>query len=106
MMPNVYCMKSFLSIFLLIVMIASVAVPVLVQWQSEDMCELKESKSDENSDDELKVGKEKEVYISNSYFSIHFAAFLLEKTTEEQYHKHDCLISENHAMQLDMPPEA
>jgi hypothetical protein len=103
---KICCMKSFLSISLFIIMIASVVVPVVVQWQSTDVCELKESKSDENSDNELKVGKEKEVYISNGYFSILFADVLLVKTKERQYHKHDCLISENHALQLDMPPEA
>jgi hypothetical protein len=97
-------MKLLLSISLLIIMIASVAVPVLAQWQSEDLCETKDSKSD--SDDEFKVGKEKEVYVSNGYFSLVLAAFYAEETNEKQYYKHDCLISENHAKQLEMPPEA
>jgi hypothetical protein len=99
-------MKYFLSISLLIIMIASVAVPVLAQWQSEDVCEMKECKSESDSDNEFKVGKEKEVYTSTGYFSFVFAAFCLEKTKEKQYYKHDCLISENHALQLEMPPEA
>jgi hypothetical protein len=99
-------MKLLLSIFLLIIMIASVAVPVLAQWQGEDMCEMKDGKNEKDSDDEFKVGKEKEVYISSGYFSLLFAAFSLEKTNEKQYYKHDCLISENHAQRLEMPPDA
>jgi hypothetical protein len=87
-------------------MIASVTVPVLVQWQCEDVCEMKECKSEGDSDDEIKVGKEKEVYISNRFFSILFSDFFSEKTDEKQYYKHDCLISENHAKQLEMPPDA
>ena len=98
-------MKLLLSISLLIIMIASVAVPVLAQWQSEDVCEIKDSKS-QDSDDEFKVGKEKEVYVANRHLSLLFAPFILEKNNEKQYYKHDCLISENHALQLDMPPEA
>jgi hypothetical protein len=99
-------MKLLLSISLLILMIASVTVPVLAQWQCEDVSEVKDSKGEGDSDDEYKIGKEKEVYISNGYFSLVFAAFCLEKTNEKQYYKHDCLISENHAQRLEMPPDA
>jgi hypothetical protein len=99
-------MKLLLSIFLLIIMIASVAVPVLAQWQGEDVCELKDGKNEKDSDDEFKVGKEKEVYVSHNLFSLIVGAFYLENTNEKQYYKHDCLISENHAKQLEMPPEA
>lgn len=87
-------------------MIASVTVPVLAQWQGEDVCELKDGKGEGDSDDDFKVGKEKEVYISNGYFSLILPAFYLEKTNEKQYYKLDCLISENHASRLEMPPEA
>lgn len=87
-------------------MIASVTVPVLAQWQSEDVSEVKDSKGENDSDDEFKVGKEKEVYLTGGYFSLILPAFSSEKTKEKQYYKHDCLISENHALQLDMPPEA
>jgi hypothetical protein len=99
-------MKLLLAISLLIIMIANVTVPVLVQWQSEDVCEIKDGKSEGDSDDEFKIGKEKEVYIVNSYFALIFPAFFSEKTKEKQYYKHDCLMSENHAKQLEMPPEA
>jgi hypothetical protein len=87
-------------------MIASVTVPVLAQWQGEDLCEFKDGKNEGDSDDEFKIGKEKEVYISNGYFSLVFAVHSLEKTNEKQYYKHDGLISENHAQRLEMPPEA
>lgn len=87
-------------------MIASVAVPVLAQWQGEDVCEVKDGKGEGDSDDEFKVGKEKEVYIFKSFFALIFPAFSLEKTNEKQYYKHDCLISENHAQRLEMPPDA
>jgi hypothetical protein len=99
-------MKLLLSISLLIIMIASVAVPVVAQWQGEDVCEVKGGKSEGDSDDEFKVGKEKEVYVSNGHFSLILAAFSSEKTSEKQYHKLDCLISENHAQRLEMPPDA
>jgi hypothetical protein len=98
-------MKLLLSISLLIIMMTSVTLPLLVQWQCEDVCELKESKG-EDSDDEFKIGKEKEVYIINSLLSILIPVLTSGKTNERQYYKHDCLISENHSMQLDMPPEA
>jgi hypothetical protein len=99
-------MKLLLSISLLVIMIASVTVPVLAQWQNEDVCEIKDGKSEGDSDDEFKVGKEKEVYITGGYFSLILPTFSSEKTKEKQYFKHDCLISENHAKQLEMPPEA
>jgi hypothetical protein len=99
-------MKLLLSISLLIIMLTSFAVPVVALWQGEDVCELKDSKGENDSDDELKVGKEKEVYTSNGYFSLILAHSFLEQTSEKQYYKHDCLISENHAKQLEMPPDA
>jgi hypothetical protein len=99
-------MKLLLSTFLLIIMIASVTVPVLVQWQGEDVSEVKDGKNEGDSDDEFKVGKEKEVYITNGYFSLILAVSSLEKTSEKQYYVHDCLISENHAQRLEMPPDA
>jgi hypothetical protein len=85
-------------------MIASVVVPVVVHWQSDDLCELKESKSDENSDDELKADKE-EVYVINNLLSILAPALSSEKTKEKQYYKHECLVSENHSFLPEIPPE-
>jgi hypothetical protein len=99
-------MKLFLSISLIVIMIASITVPLLIQWQDEDVCELKECKSDEDSDDEFKVGKEKEVYLSNGHSFILSALYSSEKNKEKQYFKHDCLISNYHASQLEMPPDA
>ncbi len=99
-------MKLLFSISLLIIMITSVAVPVLAQWQGEDVCEVKDGKGESDSDDEFKVGKEKEVYVAKNFFALISSAFSLEKTNEEQYYKHDCLISENHAQRLEMPPDA
>ncbi len=99
-------MKLLLSISLLILMIASVTVPVLVQWQNEAMLEIKDFKGEGDSDDEFKVGKEKEMYLLNSFYPLFLSAFFSEKNNEKQYYKHDCLISENHALQLEMPPEA
>jgi hypothetical protein len=99
-------MKLLLSIFLLIIMIASVTVPVLAQWQGEDVSEVKDGKKESDSDDEFKIGKEKEVYLTNGYFSLVLTAFSSAKTKEKQYYQHDCLISENHAQRLEMPPDA
>ena len=55
-------MKNFISICLVLIMATSVTVPLLVQWQGDDVCEMKESKSDDDADDTFKIGKEKEIY--------------------------------------------
>ena len=98
-------MKLLLSISLVIIMIVSVTVPLVVQWQGEDMYELKESNSDD-SDDEFKVGKEKEVYIVNRLIAVLIPALIVEETKEQQYYKHECLVSENHSFLPEIPPEA
>jgi hypothetical protein len=85
-------------------MMTSVTLPLLVQWQGEDVCELKESKG-EDSDDEFKIGKEKEVYIINGLLPMLAPALSSEKTKEKQYYKHDCLVSEKHSFLPEIPPE-
>jgi hypothetical protein len=98
-------MKLLLSISLIIIMIASVTVPLVVQWQEEDIYELKESNSDD-SDDEFKVGKEKEIYVINSFISALAPVLSAEKNKEKQYYQHDCLVSEKHSFLPEIPPEA
>jgi hypothetical protein len=97
-------MKLLLSISLIIIMITSVAVPLLVQWQSEDVCEMKESKGDD-SDDEFKIGKEKEVYIINPLLAALAPVMISEITKEKQYYQHESLISENYSFLPEIPPE-
>ena len=99
-------MKIFISICLVLIMATSVTVPLLVQWQNDDVCEMKESKSDDNADDTLKIGKEKEVYILDSHLSIHFDAFSSEDSRKTLYFKHDALVSEKHTFLPELPPEA
>jgi hypothetical protein len=86
-------------------MMASVIVPLVVQWQDKDSYELKESNSDD-SEDEFKVGKEKEVYIINRLIAGLVPILSSERTKEKQYYKHDCLVSENHSFLPEIPPEA
>ena len=86
-------------------MAASVTVPLMVQWQSEDVYEMKE-KSADDTDDDLKEAKEKDIYVFNVQISKKSTVFLNENTSEKQYHKHDSALSENHAALLDLPPEA
>jgi hypothetical protein len=97
-------MKLLLPIFLTIIMMASVTVPLVVQLQGEDMYELKESNGDD-SDNEFKVGKEKEVYIMNSFLSTLVPALRDKKTKEKQYYLHDRLFSENHSFLPEIPPD-
>ena len=87
-------------------MATSVTVPLLVQWQSDDVYEMKERNSDDDADDALKVGKEKEVYILNSHFAIKFNAYSSSESRKTLYFKHDALLSEKHTFLLEIPPEA
>ncbi|MDZ7880577.1 MAG: hypothetical protein U5L45_23070 [Saprospiraceae bacterium] len=105
MLKRLFLMKLLLSISLLIIMMASVTVTTLVQWQGEDVCELKESK-ESDADDEFKIGKEKEVYTINSLISMLFSDAQSEKTKEKLYYLHECLVSENHSFLPKIPPEA
>jgi hypothetical protein len=86
-------------------MATSVTVPLLVQWQGEDVYEMKE-KSADDTDDDLKEGKEKDVYTFFIQISTKFGAFSNENTPEKQYYKHDSAVSENHSALPDLPPEA
>ena len=99
-------MKNFISMCLVLIMTTSVIVPFLVQWQGDDVCEMKESKSDDDTEDTFKIGKEKEVYVLNSHFSFKFDAFSSESSRKTLYFKHDALISEKHTFLPKLPPEA
>ena len=99
-------MKIFISICLVLIMATSVTVPLLVQWQGDDVCEIKENKSADDADDTFKIGKEKEVYVLNSHFSFKFDAFSSELSRKTLYFKHDALISEKHTFLPELPPEA
>lgn len=98
-------MKFFLSICLALIMAASVTVPLMVQWQGEDMYEMKEKNADD-TDDDFKEGKEKNLYVLHIKLLSKFNVFSNENTSEKQYHKHDSAISENHASLPELPPEA
>lgn len=100
-----FWMKFFLSICLALIMAASVTVPLMVQWQGEDVYEMKE-KSADDTDDDLKESKEKSIYVLNINISSKFNVFFNENTSEKQYHKYDSAISENHASLPELPPEA
>lgn len=84
---------------------ASVIVPLVVQWQGEDTYELKEVNTDDDTD-EVKMGKEKDVYTFFIQFVTKFDAFSTENDREKQYYQHDCLISEHHVFLPEIPPEA
>ncbi len=88
-------------------MAASVTVPLMVQWQSEDVYEMKE-KSADDTDDDLKEDKEKEkgLYVLHIKLLSKSSVFSNENTPEKQYYKHDSAISENHASLPELPPEA
>ncbi len=87
-------------------MAASVTVPLMVQWQGENVYEMKEKSADDNTDDDLKEAKEKDVYALSGQILSLFNVFLNQNTFGKQYYKHDSAISENHAALLDLPPEA
>lgn len=98
-------MKYFLSVFLVINMIVSVAVPLVVQLQGEEIYQLLEDNSDDTSDD-LKVEKEKEIYTYNSHIHLDFSDnFSVSDLKSTLYYKHDNLISEYHAFLPEIPPE-
>jgi hypothetical protein len=98
-------MKLFFAISMLFVMTATLTLPLFLQGESESVCESKKSGEDD-SNDEFKLGKEKEVYSLNGRVALLFLNLNLNETKEKQYYKHDNLISENHAQQLEMPPDA
>ena len=100
-------MKILLSIFLVLVMATSVAVPLLVQWQGDDAYEMKEKNADDTDDEgKEKEGKEKDSYTYFIQILTKHGAFFDENTPEKQYFKHDSAISENHASLPELPPEA
>jgi hypothetical protein len=101
-------MKSFFSIFFLLLMVASVTVSVIEQWQGEDISELKENKSNDadDTDGEEKVGKEKEVYTLNHNIFIETLLFPTEKLKKTNNYGKNTFISELYASLPELPPEA
>ena len=99
-------MKNLISIFLAIVIAIGVAVPLMVQLQGEDVCEMKEKGEDGDADEDYKIGKEKDIYAFRIALLTKFDAFSTENSREKQYFKHDSAVSENHAFLPEMPPEA
>ncbi len=99
-------MKYFISLFLITVIFANVAAPLVEQLKGEKICILLED-SDEEGKDEIKVEKEKETYIYNKTVIHHkYVPIITENLRETLYFKHDELISECHTFLPEMPPEA
>jgi hypothetical protein len=84
---------------------ASIIAPLMVRSQADDVFEIKEKNTDD-TDDDLKEGKEKDIYTFFIQISAKFGAFSNENTPEKQYFKHDSAVSENHAALPELPPEA
>ena len=98
-------MKYFLSIFLLIVMLANVSFSFVQQMQGSDLYELKECNTDD-ADEKSKVEKEKEIYhLKNNHF-IQIDVFSLAKLRKQIVGRSNCLISERHTFLPELPPEA
>ena len=87
-------------------MVIGVVVPSMVQWQGEDVCEMKEKGGDDDTDEDYKIGKEKDIYAFSIQILTKPNAFSKENSREKQYFQHDSAVSENHAFLPEMPPEA
>ena len=101
-------MKVLFSIFFLLVMLTSVTVSVMEQWQGEDISEVKESKTGDadDTDGEEKVGKEKEVYTLNHNIFIVTLLFSTGRLKKTNHYGNDSVISELYASLPELPPEA
>ena len=98
-------MKSFLSLFLIAVILANIAAPLVEQLKGEKICVLMED-SDENGKDEIKIEKEKETYTYHTMTFFKLNPVIEENSRETLYFKHDELISECYAFLPEIPPEA
>ena len=98
-------MKYFLSLFLIAVILANVAAPLVEQLKGEKVCVLLE-KSGEDGKDEIKVEKEKETYTYTNMTFFKLNRVIEENNRETLYCKHDELISECHTFLAEIPPEA
>lgn len=99
-------MRLFLSIFLLLTMLSSVAVSVVHQIQNADVCEFKESKNDEKSDAEEKESKSEKDLIN--YKAISPAMMWVEASFYSTSKKHAYdkdLRSSLYAFLPDIPPD-
>jgi hypothetical protein len=103
-----FSMKYFFSIFFLLIMLTSVTVSVMEQWQGEDVSEVKESKANESddTDGEEKVEKEKEVYTFNHKSAVEISLFSTRKLKKTNHYRKDSFISELYASLPELPPEA
>jgi type III secretory pathway component EscV len=103
-----FSMKYFFSIFFLLIMLTSVTVSVMEQWQGEDVSEVKESKANESddADGEEKLEKEKEVYTFNHHILIEMSSFSTRKLKKTNHYGKDSFISELYASLPELPPEA
>ena len=98
-------MKYPLSIFLLIIMLASVSVSFVEQMKGGDSYELKECNTDD-ADEKSKVEKEKEIYHFKNNPLPQIDVFSLAKLRKQIVVKNNCLISERHTFLPELPPEA
>lgn len=98
-------MKYFLSIFLLIIMLASVSVSFVEQMKGGDLYEFKECNTDD-ADEKSKVEKEKEIYHLKNNPQLQIDVFSLAKLRKQIIVEDNCLISERHTLLLELPPEA
>lgn len=99
-------MRLFLSIFLLLSMLSSVAVSVVQQIQNSDVCEFKESKNDEKSDAEEKEAKSEKDLISfkiTSSIMMGYDASFYSKKSIHTYNKD--LVSSLYSSLPYNPPE-
>jgi hypothetical protein len=98
-------MKYFLSLFLITVILANIAAPLVEQLKGEKICLLMED-GDEDGKDEIKVKKEKETYTFSRLNFFQLNPIIEENIRQNLYFKHDELISECHTFLPKMPPEA
>jgi hypothetical protein len=103
-----FSMKYFFSIFFLLIMLTSVTVSVMEQWQGEDVSEVKESKANESDDKdgEEKLEKEKEIYTLSHHILLEISSFSTRKLKKTNHYGQDSFISELFASLPELPPEA
>ena len=86
-------------------MVASVTVSVVEQWQGEDVSEIKEGKTND-ADDTNEEEKEKEVYTFNHNVFTEIPQFSTGKRRKINHYGDDALFSEVYAFLPKLPPEA
>ncbi len=103
-------MRLFLSIFLLITMLSSLAVTVMQQAKDNSVCELKESKTDDDNTkdtDEKESKTEKDLIAYKNPISTQFIKDWASAISKSKIHIHDEeLISSLYTFLPYNPPEA